>query len=479
MRGLDRTLTVRIGHDLRWRALRIILGGVLCGFLWLGDSGSGAIASPQLPLASTLLPAIPAPIVSTSIPDLQRQQRQLQQQQQQLQQENQQLQQQRQQVDEQRKKLREQGSRLKEQENQESQKLDALRGNLNQTERQLSATEQRIENATRQMGELEVALALSEQTYQRKRLAIVGRLQFLQRQPPHWGFAVLLQSESLNEFLDRRKQIERVYERDRDQLKSLESAAAALSVKRLKLRDQQRDLDSLAQGLNTTANELQAKAARQREQVSEIQAQRTTVEASETQLKKDSDALTTIIREKSADQNRLNAEQNRLARIEQQKRGGQSGGSKGSGSARRGGRWRPASTSSRYLNLGRGEMVAPASGPLTSGFGWRRHPILKRSRFHNGLDFGARYGSTIRAAHSGRVIMAKWFGGYGNTVIIDRGDGITTLYGHASEIYVSNGQQVAAGQAIAAVGSTGLSTGPHLHFEVRVNGKPTDPRPYL
>ena len=295
-----------MGNGLQWRTLKIALGGILCGFLWCGDGGAGAIASPQPALASTLRPAISTPVLSTSIPDLQRQQRQLQQQRQQLQQENQKLQQQRQQVDEQRKKLREQGSRLQEKENQENQKLDTLRGNLNQTEQQLSATEQRIENATRQMGELEVALALSEQTYQRKRLAIVGRLQFLQRQPPHWGFAVLLQSESLNEFLDRRKQIERVYERDRDQLKSLETAAAALSVKRLKLRDQQRDLDSLARGLNTTASELQTKAARQREQVSEIQAQRTTVEASETQLKKDSDALTTIIQEKSAAQNRLN-----------------------------------------------------------------------------------------------------------------------------------------------------------------------------
>ncbi|MEM9771459.1 MAG: peptidoglycan DD-metalloendopeptidase family protein [Cyanobacteria bacterium P01_D01_bin.73] len=484
MKGLGRPLTEKAARQRTGkRRLGLLLGAVLGILLWLGV-GYGGLVDGWTINGLTAIASPETSLVSTSIPELQQQQRQLQQQQQQLQQQNQQLQEQRQQVDQQRQNLQEEGDRLQQQENQESKKLDALKGNLNQTERQLTQTEQRIEDATRQMGELEVALAMAEQTYQRKRLAIVGRLQFLQRQPPHWGFAVLLQSESLNEFLDRRKQIERVYERDRDQLKSLETAAAALSVQSLKLRDKQRDLDGLAQKLNTTAVALQAKAAQQREQVSELQAQRTTVEASEAQLTKDSDALTQLIREKSVAQNRLSAEQNRLAQIEQQKRQGQRGAKNSGRRASRSGRWRPASSSSggprtRFLNLGRGEMVAPASGPLTSGYGWRRHPILKRSRFHNGLDFGARYGSTIRAAHSGRVIMAKWFGGYGNTVIIDRGDGISTLYGHASELYVSNGQTVSAGQAIAAIGSTGLSTGPHLHFEVRINGKPTDPRPYL
>ena len=434
--------------------------------------------------------AAPKPL---SLPDLQRQQQDLQRQRQQLQQQNQTLKKERQQVNQQRQTLQKEGDRLQNQENQGNQKLNVLTGNLNQTERKLTRTEQRIADATRQMGELEVAQALAEQSYQRKRLAIVGRLQFLQRQPPHWGFAVLLQSETLNEFLDRRKQIERVYQRDRDQLKSLETAAAALQVQNTKLRDKQRDLDTLARELNVTASELQAQAARQRDKISNLQAQRATVEANEAQLTQDSNALTQLIQDKAAAQQRLSAEQQRLARLEQQERRrlaaerrarwlAQQRKRTASGNSGRSGQWQPASSSSsspRYLNLGRGEMVAPSGGPITSGFGWRRHPILKRSRFHNGIDFGARYGSTIRAAHGGRVIMAKWFGGYGNTVIVDRGDGISTLYGHASEIYVSNGQRVTAGQAIAAIGSTGLSTGPHLHFEVRVNGKPVNPRPYL
>jgi murein DD-endopeptidase MepM/ murein hydrolase activator NlpD len=121
----------------------------------------------------------------------------------------------------------------------------------------------------------------------------------------------------------------------------------------------------------------------------------------------------------------------------------------------------------------------PSDAEITSGFGWRRHPILRQERFHAGIDFGASYGSTIRAAEGGKVIFAGWYGGYGNTVIINHGGGISTLYGHTSKLYVSQGKIVQPGEAIAAVGSTGLSTGPHLHFEVRQDGEPVDPMAYL
>lgn len=121
----------------------------------------------------------------------------------------------------------------------------------------------------------------------------------------------------------------------------------------------------------------------------------------------------------------------------------------------------------------------PARGPLSSRFGMRFHPILHRERMHTGDDIAAAYGSPIRAAKSGRVLWAGWKTAYGNTVIVDIGNGMTTLYGHASKLGVRAGQPIAAGEYIGNVGSTGFSTGPHLHFEVRKNGRPIDPTRYL
>ncbi|MPZ74184.1 MAG: peptidoglycan DD-metalloendopeptidase family protein, partial [Nitriliruptorales bacterium] len=121
----------------------------------------------------------------------------------------------------------------------------------------------------------------------------------------------------------------------------------------------------------------------------------------------------------------------------------------------------------------------PANGPKTSGYGWRTHPIFGTSRFHAGIDIGAGYGAAIVAADSGVVVSADSRGGYGNTVVIDHGGGMATLYAHQSSMSVSAGQSVSRGQVIGAVGSTGYSTGPHLHFEVRVNGATRDPMNYF
>ncbi|HKU81997.1 MAG TPA: peptidoglycan DD-metalloendopeptidase family protein [Candidatus Tumulicola sp.] len=128
---------------------------------------------------------------------------------------------------------------------------------------------------------------------------------------------------------------------------------------------------------------------------------------------------------------------------------------------------------------GPGSFSWPVTGTITSPFGWRSNPFGGSPEFHQGLDIAAPTGTTVTAAAGGTVIMAQWYGGYGNYILIDHGGGYSTGYGHLSAIYVSNGQAVKRGQAIGAVGSTGASTGPHLHFEVRIDGKPVDPAPRL
>ena len=118
-------------------------------------------------------------------------------------------------------------------------------------------------------------------------------------------------------------------------------------------------------------------------------------------------------------------------------------------------------------------LIWPVSGPVTSGYGWRW------GRLHEGIDIAVPTGTPVSAAASGRVIYAGWMGGYGNLVVIDHGAGLATAYGHNSSIAAGSGSSVSQGQTIAYAGSTGHSTGPHVHFEVRVNGSAVDPLGYL
>ncbi len=127
-------------------------------------------------------------------------------------------------------------------------------------------------------------------------------------------------------------------------------------------------------------------------------------------------------------------------------------------------------------SVDKGLLMLPISGARqSSSFGSRRHPILARVRMHSGIDLAAPTGTPIHAAAAGRVTFAGWNSGYGNLVIIDHGNGLSTRYGHMSRMGVKNGQRVTQGQTIGAVGMTGLATGPHLHYEVRKNNVATNP----
>ena len=133
----------------------------------------------------------------------------------------------------------------------------------------------------------------------------------------------------------------------------------------------------------------------------------------------------------------------------------------------------------KYGTAPSGKFIWPVAARIISYYGYRIHPLFGVNRFHSGIDLAAPYGTLVKAADGGQVVQAGYFGGYGYSVMLYHGGGFATWYAHLSSINVSMGQFVQRGQVIGLVGSTGWTTGPHLHFEVRINGVPQDPRAYL
>jgi murein DD-endopeptidase MepM/ murein hydrolase activator NlpD len=129
-----------------------------------------------------------------------------------------------------------------------------------------------------------------------------------------------------------------------------------------------------------------------------------------------------------------------------------------------------------YAGSGHGYLRVPVSGRISSPYGWRTHPIYKNRSFHTGIDIAAPAGRTIAAARSGRVVYVGYKGAYGLVAIIDHGYSVATVYAHMSKVYVQSGQRIGTGKAVGAIGCTGWCTGPHIHFEVRVQGAHRNPR---
>ena len=347
------------------------------------------------------------------------------------------LQRHQQELDQQRSQLNQERTQNQIQESLEHDKLKGLQKNVIVTKSQLQTTETQLQSAIKKLQGLEVKLVSAEQSYRQKRFSTIARLQFLQRQRLDRGWAVLLQSENLNDFLDRRSQLKRLYQSDRKRLAVFKTDADRLDRQRDAVERKKNEVGLLTQELLVQKADAEGQIAYQKVSIDRLKSDRRAMQVAQSQLEQDSGTVSLLIQRYAA-QNRYN-----------------------------------------IAFRGTGQLILPCLGEVTSGFGWRMHPVLGYERFHSGLDIGADYGTTIHAADRGTVIFAGWYGGYGNAVIIDHGGNITTLYAHTSELYVVEGQNIQRGQTIASVGSTGLSTGPHLHFEVRRDGEPTDPTAFL
>ncbi|TVP65517.1 MAG: peptidase M23 [Nodularia sp. (in: Bacteria)] len=353
------------------------------------------------------------------------------------------LKQQQQQVKQEREKTIQQRDRLTNLQEAAENRLTGIKENLEITNTHIQDSELRLRLATEHLEELEADLVVTESDYEKSRTATVARLRYLQRSPVSQGWAILLQSQNISDFISRRRQLKLVYQADQKILAKLNTQANLINQQKTAVEQQKNEIALIRQQLFVQKADYQIQAESQSELIVRLNSDRLALEAAQNQLDQDSKNLEVLI-------------QNKVAAAQAK-----------------------ANSRSNILIRGTGILAFPSNARTSSAFGWRTHPILGYRRFHSGLDFAASHGSRIRAADSGNVIFAGWYGGYGRTVIIDHGKNMTTLYAHASELFVAEGQSVERGQAIASVGSTGLSTGPHLHFEVRRNGTPVNPADYF
>lgn len=247
---------------------------------------------------------------------------------------------------------------------------------------------------------------------------------------------VLLGAKDFSDFASRMYLLQRIIKRDADLLELLENQKNTLETQRAALEENQKQLKGVLVELAAKKKIVEEKTAARRAIYDQAKAEQDRIDAEYNKLLDDSKTITAMIKNWES--------------------GGQMGAVHGTG-----------------------RFIWPCSGTITSYFGWRIHPIFGTSRYHSGMDIGVDYGTPILAADSGTVVAAGWLGGYGNAVMIDHGGGLVSLYGHNTSVNVSVGQAVAQGQVIASAGSTGYSTGPHCHFEVRLHGEVTDPQNYL
>lgn len=269
---------------------------------------------------------------------------------------------------------------------------------------------------------------------------------------------VLVRSRSVHDLLSRGYYVRQVVHSDAELIEGVQQDVQQVAADKKTLEEQARRQQALADEYETQKQHLASDLAEKQQLLAGVQEQRHEAEEELDGLQEEAAAMTDNIRE-------LSEALERRREAERAERAAQA--------ARNHHHVEPRA--SEVAPVFHGSFIRPVSARITSGFGSRFHPILHRTRMHTGVDFGASYGAAIHAAGGGTVILAHYSSGYGNCVVIDHGNGVTTLYGHCSALMVSVGDVVHQGQTIARVGATGMATGPHLHFEVRHNGVPVNP----
>lgn len=326
--------------------------------------------------------------------------------------------------------------------------LDAANARLQSIRSRQAEINVQIVQTQNEIVKMEAYLKTRQNVLNRRVRAIYmhGQLNYLE---------VILGANSFSDFANRVELLKRVIRSDYNLILEIQKQKAAIEAKKAQLEEDKRQLDALAAEAEKTQKEIAAKKAEQQKVLDAAKSNK----AAAAQMEQDLNAQLASVR---------NLIQQRLAAAEAARQAAQQASSDEGGGG----------SDDNYVQ-GTGAMGWPCSGPITSPFGYRTHPIFGTTIFHTGIDIGVDYGTPIHAADSGVVVYSGWISGYGNAVIIDHGGGVSTLYGHNQSLAVSEGQSVSKGSVIAYAGSTGNSTGPHCHFEVDVNGSPVNPMGYL
>jgi len=312
------------------------------------------------------------------------------------------------------------------------QQLNVTNGKLTDTKHQVDHTTHKIEETAATLNTVQTKeFSLKECASKRLREIYEGnRLSFVE---------MLFQVDNLQSLLDRMYYQERVAEQDKKLIDELRQREALLTHNKEELGQKKNVLADLVSQIAQKAMEIAKAKTSQQETAEKLRSQRSFYEQAEHELAQESHRL-----------------ENQIFVME-------------SANHKRGG----------PIAVGSGTMCIPLRAPVTSPFGWRNHPIFGVRKFHTGVDLAGPNHSAIRAADGGNVLFTGWYGGYGKVVIISHGNGMATLYAHLSRTAVNVGDNVTKGDIVAYEGTTGFSTGPHLHFEVRVNGKPNNPLNYV
>ncbi|MCI9381786.1 MAG: peptidoglycan DD-metalloendopeptidase family protein [Dorea sp.] len=278
---------------------------------------------------------------------------------------------------------------------------------------------------------------------------------------------ILCESKSIGEFLNNAEYISTISEYDRDMLVQFQEIVRAVQEQEATLKKEYEELETMQNDLIAEQNKLNDLMESKKEEIAQLASDLGATEERLKQLKEAAEAA----RRKQEEMARAAAAAAEAAKASAKAAASNSNSGSGSGSGSAG----------APVVSGNGTFTHPCPGMsyVSSEFGWRAQPLPGASTNHKGMDFAAATGTPIYAASGGTVTSAAYSGNAGNLIVINHGNGLQTYYMHCDAMYVSAGQQVSKGQNIGAVGTTGNSTGPHLHFQVMQNGTPTNPRNFL